>query len=94
MRSQSVKRQLECSVAAQDKDALAIFRRRRAGPSGKFLSALWHLKFCAPGSLDRKTLQAPEHVAAAVFALAAGDLSLTTGMHIPVDSGVAAGFLR
>jgi len=36
----------------------------------------------------------PEHVAAAVFALTAGDLSLTTGMHIPVDSGVAAGFLR
>jgi rhamnulose-1-phosphate aldolase/alcohol dehydrogenase len=29
----------------------------------------------------------PEHVAAAVFAL-------TAGMHIPVDSGVAAGFLR
>jgi rhamnulose-1-phosphate aldolase/alcohol dehydrogenase len=36
----------------------------------------------------------PEHVAAAVFALTAGDLSLTTGLHIPVDSGVAAGFLR
>ena len=36
----------------------------------------------------------PEHVAAAVFALAGGDLSQTTGLHIPVDSGVAAGFLR
>ena len=36
----------------------------------------------------------PEHVAAAVFALTAGDLSLTTGLHIPVDSGVTAGFLR
>jgi len=36
----------------------------------------------------------PEHVAAAVFALTAGDLSLTTGLHLPVDSGVAAGFLR
>jgi rhamnulose-1-phosphate aldolase/alcohol dehydrogenase len=36
----------------------------------------------------------PEHVAAAVFALAGGDLSQTTGTHIPVDSGVAAGFLR
>ncbi|HWN62856.1 MAG TPA: bifunctional rhamnulose-1-phosphate aldolase/short-chain dehydrogenase, partial [Streptosporangiaceae bacterium] len=36
----------------------------------------------------------PEHVAAAVFALTAGDLSLTTGLHVPVDSGVAAGFLR
>lgn len=36
----------------------------------------------------------PEHVAAAVFALVGGDLSLTTGMHIPVDGGVAAAFLR
>ena len=36
----------------------------------------------------------PEHVAAAVVALTAGDLPLTTGLHIPVDSGVAAGFLR
>ena len=36
----------------------------------------------------------PEHVAAAVFALASGDLSLTTGLHIPVDAGVAAAFLR
>jgi rhamnulose-1-phosphate aldolase/alcohol dehydrogenase len=36
----------------------------------------------------------PEHVAAAVFALCAGDLAQTTGLHIPVDSGVAAAFLR
>ena len=36
----------------------------------------------------------PAHVAAAVFALVGGDLSQTTGTHIPVDSGVAAGFLR
>jgi rhamnulose-1-phosphate aldolase/alcohol dehydrogenase len=36
----------------------------------------------------------PEHVAAAVFALTAGDLAQTTGLHIPVDSGVAAAFLR
>ena len=36
----------------------------------------------------------PEHVAAAVVALTAGDLSMTTGLHVPVDSGVAAGFLR
>ena len=36
----------------------------------------------------------PEHVAAAVFALTAGDLSLTTGLLIPVDAGVAAAFLR
>ncbi|WP_019929589.1 bifunctional rhamnulose-1-phosphate aldolase/short-chain dehydrogenase [Nocardia sp. BMG111209] len=36
----------------------------------------------------------PEHVAAAVFALTGGELSRTTGLHIPVDSGVAAAFLR
>jgi rhamnulose-1-phosphate aldolase/alcohol dehydrogenase len=36
----------------------------------------------------------PEHVAAAVFALAGGDLGQTTGLHIPVDAGVAAAFLR
>jgi rhamnulose-1-phosphate aldolase/alcohol dehydrogenase len=36
----------------------------------------------------------PEHVAGAVVALTAGELSLTTGLHVPVDAGVAAGFLR
>jgi hypothetical protein len=33
-------------------------------------------------------------VADAVVALTAGDLSLTTGLHVPVDAGVAAAFLR
>ncbi|MBL7501869.1 bifunctional aldolase/short-chain dehydrogenase [Frankia nepalensis] len=42
--------------------------------------------------LGREVL--PEHVANAVFALTAGDLSHTTGLHIPVDAGVAAAFLR
>jgi rhamnulose-1-phosphate aldolase/alcohol dehydrogenase len=42
--------------------------------------------------LKREVL--PEHVAAAVVALTGGDLPVTTGLHIPVDSGVAAGFLR
>lgn len=42
--------------------------------------------------LKREVL--PEHVAAAVFALTGGDLALTTGLHIPVDAGVAAAFLR
>src|ERR671932_1791897 len=42
--------------------------------------------------LKREVL--PEHVAGAVFVLTAGELSRTTGLHIPVDSGVAAGFLR
>jgi rhamnulose-1-phosphate aldolase/alcohol dehydrogenase len=36
----------------------------------------------------------PEHIAAAVFAIAGGDLPLTTGLLIPVDAGVAAAFLR
>ncbi|MET7281834.1 bifunctional aldolase/short-chain dehydrogenase [Kribbella sp. NPDC005582] len=42
--------------------------------------------------LKREVL--PENVAAAVFALVAGDLSHTTGLHVPVDAGVAAAFLR
>jgi rhamnulose-1-phosphate aldolase/alcohol dehydrogenase len=42
--------------------------------------------------LKREVL--PEHVAAAVAALASGDLPLTTGLHIPVDGGVTAAFLR
>ena len=42
--------------------------------------------------LKREVL--PEHVANAVFALTAGDLSHTTGLHVPVDAGVAAAFLR
>jgi len=42
--------------------------------------------------LKREVL--PENVANAVFALTAGDLSHTTGTHIPVDAGVAAAFLR
>ncbi|WP_394436005.1 bifunctional aldolase/short-chain dehydrogenase [Streptomyces sp. SGAir0957] len=42
--------------------------------------------------LKREVL--PEHVANAVHALTAGDLTHTTGLHIPVDAGVAAAFLR
>jgi rhamnulose-1-phosphate aldolase/alcohol dehydrogenase len=42
--------------------------------------------------LKREVL--PEHVANAVFALTGGELSRTTGLHIPVDAGVAAAFLR
>jgi rhamnulose-1-phosphate aldolase/alcohol dehydrogenase len=36
----------------------------------------------------------PEHVADAVFALCSGDLALTTGTILPVDSGVPMAFLR
>src|SRR4029450_11538673 len=49
--------------------------------------------FYARRTLLRKEVL-PEHVANAVFALTAGDLSHTTGTHIPVDAGVAAAFLR
>jgi NAD(P)-dependent dehydrogenase (short-subunit alcohol dehydrogenase family) len=42
--------------------------------------------------LKREVL--PEHVDNAVFVLTSGELSHTTGLHIPVDAGVAAAFLR
>ncbi|MBC7724776.1 MAG: SDR family oxidoreductase, partial [Burkholderiaceae bacterium] len=42
--------------------------------------------------LKREVL--PENVASAVFVLCTSDLSHTTGLHIPVDAGVAAAFLR
>jgi rhamnulose-1-phosphate aldolase/alcohol dehydrogenase len=42
--------------------------------------------------LGREVL--PDNVANAVYALTAGDLSHTTGLHVPVDAGVAAAFLR
>ena len=42
--------------------------------------------------LKREVL--PKHVAAAVAVLTGGEMEQTTGLHIPVDSGVAAAFLR
>lgn len=42
--------------------------------------------------LKREVL--PEHVANAVFVLTGPELSHTTGLHVPVDAGVAAAFLR
>lgn len=42
--------------------------------------------------LKREVL--PEHIANAVFILTGPELSRTTGLHIPVDAGVAAAFLR
>ncbi|MFE7406956.1 bifunctional aldolase/short-chain dehydrogenase [Isoptericola sp. NPDC057559] len=42
--------------------------------------------------LKREVL--PEHVANAVFALCTPDFSHTTGLHVPVDAGVAQAFLR
>ncbi len=42
--------------------------------------------------LKREVL--PENIANAAFALCTSDFSHTTGLHIPVDAGVAAAFLR
>lgn len=42
--------------------------------------------------LKREVL--PENIANAVFVLCTDELSHTTGLHIPVDAGVAAAFLR
>jgi NAD(P)-dependent dehydrogenase (short-subunit alcohol dehydrogenase family) len=50
-------------------------------------------EFYASRTLLKKEVL-PEHVAAAVFVLVGGELSRTTGLLVPVDSGVAAAFLR
>ena len=50
-------------------------------------------KFYAQRTLLKREVL-PEHVANAVFVLTGGELSHTTGLHIPVDAGVAAAFLR
>ncbi|PKV81478.1 bifunctional aldolase/short-chain dehydrogenase [Nocardia fluminea] len=42
--------------------------------------------------LKREVL--PEHIANAAFALCSAEFSHTTGLHVPVDAGVAAAFLR
>ncbi|MCW2766263.1 MAG: bifunctional aldolase/short-chain dehydrogenase, partial [Nocardioides sp.] len=42
--------------------------------------------------LKREVL--PENIANAVFVLCSPDMSHTTGLHVPVDAGVAAAFLR
>lgn len=42
--------------------------------------------------LKREVL--PDNIASAVFVLCGTDLTHTTGLHIPVDAGVAAAFLR
>ncbi len=50
-------------------------------------------KFYAQRTLLKREVL-PEHVANAVFALCTADFSHTTGLHVPVDAGVAAAFLR
>ncbi len=50
-------------------------------------------EFYAERTLLKKEVL-PEHVANAVIALVDGDLSHTTGLLVPVDSGVVPAFLR
>lgn len=50
-------------------------------------------KFYAQRTILKREV-VPENVANAVFVLCSADLSHTTGLHIPVDAGVAAAFLR
>ena len=50
-------------------------------------------KFYAQRTLLKREVL-PEHCAQAVFVLCSPELTRTTGLHIPVDSGVAAAFLR
>jgi len=50
-------------------------------------------KFYAQRTLLKREVL-PENIANAVFALCSADLSHTTGLHVPVDAGVAAAFLR
>lgn len=50
-------------------------------------------KFYAQRTLLKREVL-PEHCANAVFVLCSPELTHTTGLHIPVDAGVAAAFLR
>ncbi|HXH36374.1 MAG TPA: bifunctional aldolase/short-chain dehydrogenase [Plantibacter sp.] len=50
-------------------------------------------KFYAQRTILKREV-VPENVASAVFAICTSDFSHTTGLHIPVDAGVAAAFLR
>ena len=50
-------------------------------------------KFYAQRTLLKREVL-PEHCANAVFALCGPELTHTTGLHVPVDAGVAAAFLR
>ena len=50
-------------------------------------------KFYAQRTLLKREVL-PEHVANAAYALVGPDLTQTTGLHVPVDAGVAAAFLR
>lgn len=50
-------------------------------------------KFYAQRTILKKEVL-PEHIANAVFVLCGPEMTHTTGLHVPVDAGVAAAFLR
>jgi rhamnulose-1-phosphate aldolase/alcohol dehydrogenase len=50
-------------------------------------------KFYAQRTLLKREVL-PDNIANAVFVLCSSDMSHTTGLHVPVDAGVAAAFLR
>ncbi len=50
-------------------------------------------KFYAQRTILKREV-VPENVANAVYAICTSDFSHTTGLHVPVDAGVAAAFLR
>ncbi|WP_081827435.1 bifunctional rhamnulose-1-phosphate aldolase/short-chain dehydrogenase [Curtobacterium sp. UNCCL17] len=50
-------------------------------------------KFYAQRTILKREV-VPENVANAVYAICTADFSHTTGLHVPVDAGVAAAFLR
>ena len=59
----------------------------------QFLDMLRRAAFYANRTILKREV-VPENVADAVYVLTGPELSRTTGLHIPVDSGVAAAFLR
>jgi len=67
------------------------WRAQRAAAYGVAPEALGEY-YASRTLLGREVL--PEHVADAVVALVDGKLSRTTGLLVPVDGGVVAGFLR
>ena len=65
----------------------------RAGYIRQLSAGIYSYLFLAQRTLLKREVL-PENVANAVFVLCTSDLSHTTGLHIPVDAGVAAAFLR
>nr|WP_228561618.1 hypothetical protein [Catenulispora rubra] len=78
---------------------IEVLPDRFAGGWGVRRAAVYRIEkdklgeFYAKGTILKREVL-PGHVANAVFALTCGDLTHTTGLHIPVDAGVAAAFLR